>query len=158
MKKTEWKKLLLCLAIPLLSGGLGALLAGKAITAYRDFAKPPLSPPGWVFPVVWTLLYAAMGYASYRVLVSDAASEKIRSALRLYGLQLIVNILWPLLFFRMEAFLAAFFWLVLLWVLIYLTVRAFSKIDEWAGNILLPYLLWVTFAGYLNFGVFLLNS
>ena len=119
--------------------------------------QPPLSPPGWLFPVVWTILYLLMGYASYRVATSGADSGKIRRALTLYGAQLAVNFLWPLVFFGLGWYLVAFFILILLWVLILLTMRAFSEIDEVAGNLLLPYLLWVTFAGYLNFGVYLLN-
>ena len=124
---------------------------------YQTMAKPPLSPPGWLFPVVWTALYALMGYASYLVATSAAPKEQIRKALVLYGLQLAANFLWPILFFSLEAYFLAFIWLVALWVLILLTMRAFYRIETRAGDLLLPYLLWVTFAAYLNFGVWLLN-
>ena len=154
--KINWKKLLLCLAIPLAVGGLGALLSG-GMSDYGAMAKPPLSPPGWVFPVVWSILYLLMGYASYRILETPASMEENKKALILYGLQLLANFIWPLLFFGGGWFLLAFFWLILLWVLIYLTIRAFCKIDEIAGNLLIPYILWVTFAAYLNFGIYLLN-
>ena len=154
--KINWKRLLLCLAIPLAVGGLGALLAG-GMSDYGAMVKPPLSPPGWVFPVVWSILYLLMGYASYRVLESDAPKEDIRKALTLYGLQLAANFLWPLLFFGAGWFLLSFFWLIALWVLIFLTIRAFSRIDETAGNLLIPYILWATFAAYLNFGIYLFN-
>ena len=155
--KINWKKLLICLAIPLAVGGLAALLSG-GMSDYGVMAKPPLSPPGWVFPVVWGILYLLMGYASYRVLESGAAEEEIKKTLTLYGLQLVANFIWPLLFFGGGWFLLSFFWLILLWVLIFLTIRAFSSIDETAGNLLIPYILWVTFAAYLNFGIYLLNS
>lgn len=155
--KINWKKLLICLAIPLAVGGLAALLSG-GMSDYGVMAKPPLSPPGWVFPVVWSILYLLMGYASYRVLESGATEEEIKKALTLYGLQLFANFVWPLLFFGGGWFLLSFFWLILLWVLIFLTIRAFSSIDETAGNLLIPYILWVTFAAYLNFGIYLLNS
>ena len=155
--KINWKKLLICLAIPLAVGGLAAVLSG-GMSDYGAMAKPPLSPPGWVFPVVWSILYLLMGYASYRVLESGAAEQEIRKALTLYGLQLIANFVWPLLFFGGGWFLLSFFWLIFLWVLIFLTIRAFSSIDETAGNLLIPYILWVTFAAYLNFGIYLLNS
>lgn len=154
--KINWKRLLICLAIPLAVGGLGALLAG-GMSDYGAMAKPPLSPPGWVFPVVWSILYLLMGYASYRVLESGALKEDIRKALTLYGLQLAANFLWPLLFFGAGWFLLSFFWLIALWVLIFLTIRAFSRIDETAGNLLIPYILWATFAAYLNFGIYLFN-
>ena len=154
--KINWKKLLICLAIPLAVGGLGALLSG-GMSDYGAMVKPPLSPPGWVFPIAWSILYLLMGYASYRILESDASKEEIKKALFLYGIQLLANFIWPLLFFGGRWFLLSFFWLILMWVLIYLTIRAFSKIDETAGNLLIPYILWVTFAAYLNFGIYLLN-
>ena len=154
--KIQWKKLILCLAIPLAVGGLATLLSG-GMGDYRALNQPPLSPPGWVFPVVWTILYLLMGYASYRVLISGAEPTQIRRALILYGAQLALNFLWPIVFFGFALYLVAFLLLIALWVLIFLTIRAFSKIDERAGDLLLPYLLWVTFAGYLNLGVYLLN-
>lgn len=155
--KFDWKKLLISLAIPLGVGGISALLIGGGMGQYQAMEQPPLSPPGWVFPVVWTILYLLMGYASYRVYTSGADQKKIRTALKLYGAQLAVNFLWPLVFFGLQWYYAAFVLLIVLWVLIYLTMRSFSDIDEWAGNLLLPYILWVTFAGYLNLGVAILN-
>lgn len=151
--KIQWKKLLICLAIPLGVGGLSALLSG-GMGDYKELNQPPLAPPGWVFPVVWTILYLLMGYASYRVVTSG---KDYRQALYLYGAQLLANFLWSPVFFGLQWRLAAFFILIALWVLIWLTMRAFSKIDEKAGDLLLPYILWVTFAGYLNLGVYLLN-
>lgn len=154
--KTNWKKLLLCLAIPLAVGGLAALLSG-GMENYKVMNQPPLSPPGWVFPIVWTILYLLMGYASYRVLISGAEKSDIKRALIFYGIQLALNFLWPLIFFGLEWYWVAFVLLVLLWVFIYLTMRMFGTIDDTAENLLIPYLLWVTFAGYLNLGVALLN-
>lgn len=155
--KIDWKKLLICLGIPLVVGGLAALLTGGGMGAYATFRQPPLSPPGWLFPVVWTILYLLMGYASYRIVTSGAEPEKIRRALFFYGAQLLLNFLWPLIFFGLQWYWVAFFVLLALWVLIFLTIREFSAIDEKAGDLLLPYILWVTFAGYLNLGVALLN-
>ena len=154
--KIQWKKLIICLAIPLAVGGLATLFSG-GMSGSQIANQPPLSPPGWVFPVVWTVLYLLMGYASYRVLISGTEKTQIQKSLRLYGAQLALNFLWPIIFFGFDAYLLAFAVLIGLWVLIFLTIRAFSKIDETAGNLLLPYLLWVTFAGYLNIGVYLLN-
>lgn len=156
MKKTDWKKRLICWAIPLAVGGLATLLSG-GMGSYKVMNQPPLSPPGWVFPVVWTILYLLMGEASYRVLTSGEDMVIIRSALKAYAVQLALNFLWPLVFFGAQMYLLAFIILIALWVAIFITLRRFSSIDETAGNLLLPYLLWVTFAGYLNFGVFLLN-
>lgn len=155
--KIQWKKLILCLVIPLAVGGAAALLSGRGMAQYGQLRQPPFSPPGWLFPVVWTILYLLMGYASYRVLTSDADPQQRRRALELYGAQLAINFLWPLLFFGLEWYLASFIILLVLWVLIFLTIRAFTDIDQLAGDLLLPYILWVTFAGYLNVGVYLLN-
>lgn len=154
--KIDWKKLLLCLGIPLAVGGLSALVSG-GMASYSQLRQPPLSPPGWVFPVAWTVLYLLMGYASYRVLTAGADRQQTRFALIVYGVQLLVNFLWSPVFFGLEWRLTAFWILLMLWVLIYITIRLFSRIDERAGDLLLPYLLWVTFAGYLNLGAFLLN-
>lgn len=155
--KINWKKLLLCLSIPLAVGGAAALLTGGGMADYSAMNQPPLSPPGWLFPVVWTILYLLMGYASYRVLTANADEGQKKRALTLYGAQLAINFLWPLVFFGLNWYLVAFLLLIVLWVLIYLTMRAFSEIDDLAGTLLLPYILWVTFAGYLNLGVYLLN-
>ena len=154
MKKIDWKKRLLFWAIPLAVGGLAALLSG-GMDSYKVMNQPPLSPPGWVFPVVWSILYLLMGEASYRIYT--AGEEGARSALTAYAVQLALNFIWPLVFFGGQMYLLAFFVLIALWIAIFITMRRFSAIDETAGNLLLPYLLWVTFAGYLNFGVFLLN-
>ena len=151
------KALIPALALPLAVGGLAAFLTADAMKLFAIVPKPPLSPPGWLFPIVWSILYLLMGYASYRVAVSDAPLETRRQALTLYGVQLFLNFLWPILFFGLEWRLAAFFLLLLLWLAIFLTQRLFSNIDETAADLLLPYLLWVTFAGYLNLGVYLLN-
>ncbi len=152
----NWKKRLICWAIPLAVGGLATLLSG-GMRSYQVINQPPLSPPAWVFPIVWTVLYLLMGEASYRVLTSGQAPAQIKKALTAYGVQLGLNLLWPVVFFRGQMYLAALVILVILWVAIVITLRRFSKIDEGAGDLLIPYLLWVTFAAYLNLGVFLLN-
>lgn len=155
--KINLKNLLLCLGIPLGAGGLSALLSG-GMDSYKTLQQPPLSPPGWVFPVVWTILYVLMGYASYRVLTSGADKKQIQSALTFYGVQLALNFLWSPVFFGLQWRLFAFIILVAMWVFIYLTMRRFDKIDTPAADFLMPYILWVTFAAYLNLGVYFLNG
>ena len=137
-------------------GGLATLLSG-GMDSYRDINQPPLSPPAWLFPLVWTALYFAMGEASYRILTSNADKMQIRKALIPYGIQLFLNFLWPLFFFGGQLYLTSFILLIGLWVAILITTRRFSLMDETASDLMIPYLLWVTFAGYLNLGVFLLN-
>lgn len=154
--KGKWKSLLIALGIPLAVGGAGALLSG-GMSDYGAMVKPPLSPPGWVFPVVWSALYLTMGLASWLVWKTEAPVHRKRRALILYGAQLAVNFIWPLIFFGAEMYMTALVVLVILWVLILLTIRAFSEINERAGDLLIPYILWVSFAAYLNLGIFLLN-
>lgn len=152
----NWKKLFIHLAIPLGVGGLAALLSG-GMDSYGNLNQPPLSPPGWVFPIVWTILYLLMGYASYRVYTSQAEPPAIRQALRFYGIQLLLNFLWPIAFFGFGWYWAAFLLLLALWGLVYITMYLFGQVDDTAESLLIPYLLWVTFAGYLNLGTALLN-
>lgn len=154
--KIQWKKLLLCLFIPLAVGGLSALLSAGGMRDFAAVRQPRLAPPAWLFPVVWTLLYLLMGLAAYLVLTGGNCRQR-REAMVVYGAQLAVNFFWSVLFFTFKAYLLAFVWLVLLWGLIVLTVWRFAAVRPLAGWLLVPYLLWVTFAGYLNFGVFLLN-
>ncbi len=154
--KTQWKKLIICILIPLAVGGVSALLTRGSMATFESVAKPPLSPPSWLFPVVWTVLYVLMGVASYIVLTSNMPARS-RTALRVYGIQLFFNFFWSIIFFNLENYLLAFVWLVILWLLILLTTFLFYGIDKRAGYLMIPYIVWVTFAGYLNFGIYLLN-
>lgn len=155
--KIDKKRLIICLAIPLVVGGAAGLLTMNSMEAIEALNQPPLSPPGWLFPVVWTVLYVLMGIASYLVSVSDAPHEEKARALWTYGIQLAFNFLWPIAFFNLKWYLFAFLWLVILWILILITALRFGRIRKPAGYLLVPYLLWVAFAGYLNLGIYLLN-
>ena len=150
------KPLAVSLFIALGTGGLSALLTQGAMERYRELEQPPLSPPGWVFPVVWSALFVLMGIAAYLVWMRDSTGRN--GALFFYGLQLIFNFVWPLLFFNARAYLASLIWLLLLWVLILITTARFFQETKAAGWLMIPYLLWVAFAGYLNAGVWLLNG
>lgn len=154
--KIQWKKLILCVLIPLLVGGLSALLTKVNMQLFDYVNKPPLSPPGWLFPVVWTILYILMGVASYAVLVSEDRVKR-RTALFVYGLQLFFNFFWSIIFFNVQYYLFALIWLVILLALIVLTTALFYRIKNGAGYLLLPYIAWVSFAGYLNYGIYILN-
>lgn len=150
------KPLLLSLLISLGTGGLAALFTGNSMEFYQSLKQPPLSPPGWVFPLAWTILYSLMGVAAYLVWMRYSTGRN--GALFFYGLQLIFNFVWPLLFFNARAYLASLIWLLLLWVLILITTARFFQETKAAGWLMIPYLLWVAFAGYLNAGVWLLNG
>ncbi len=149
------KRLLIALAVPLAVGGLSAFASGSFSEQYAVVNKPPLSPPGWIFPVVWTLLYLAMGYASY--LVMTVGGRDAKDALTVYYVQLALNFLWPILFFRFRLYTFAIFELILLIAAVTVMVIRFSHVEERAGYLTLPYLIWLCFALYLNIGVAVLN-
>lgn len=157
MKHQNWKIygfwILICEAVGLLSG----LTSRSGIARYAlEATKPPLSPPAWLFPVVWTVLFALMGIAMAKIVLASGHPAQKKS-MNLFIAQLIVNFFWPLLFFNLQAYGLAFLWLLLLWVLVLATIRNFWKVDERAAWLLAPYLTWLTFAAYLNLAVLMLN-
>jgi len=156
MKKDKWK-LIKCIAIPLVVGSAASLLSGGGMEVFAMVEKPPLSPPGWLFPIVWTILYVLMGISSYLISTAKAEPQEISKVLSIYGYQLLVNFLWPIFFFNFQWYLFSFFWLLLLWVLVFSMIRLFYPISKTAAYLNIPYLVWLTFAGYLNLGIWWLN-
>lgn len=150
------KPLLINLLIPLGVGGLSAFLTKDSMELYGRIEQPPLSPPAWLFPVVWTILFLLMGTAAYLVWMRDSTGRN--GSLLLYGIQLIFNFVWTLIFFNLQNYLFALIWLTILWVLILIVTIQFFKESRAAGWLMIPYLLWVSFALYLNAGVWLLNG
>lgn len=157
-EKTGWKQLLIFLGIPVATGILSALVSMSGMKRFADVPQPPLTPPGWVFPVAWTLLYLMMGYASYVAWRSDTPKPQVQNALRWYGAQLAANFWWSPLFFQWGLYLPALLWLMVMLVLIVVVLVKFWRIDRKAGMLMLPYLCWVLFAGYLNAGVWVLSK
>ncbi|MGN0589967.1 TspO/MBR family protein [Ruminococcus sp.] len=153
----EWKKLLFAMGVPLGVGVLSAWTTREAMKQYGGLNQPPLSPPGWVFPVVWTILFLLMGVSAYLILTAQVLPQPRARAMYWYYGQLAVNFFWSLLFFNLQGYLGAFLWLCLLWVWVLMMIRAFYRISPAAGLLQLPYLGWITFAGYLNFGIWYLN-
>lgn len=152
--KIKWKELILCIILPLAVGGLSAFLTKDGMETFKTVQKPPLTPPEKLFPFVWTILYLLMGIASYIILTSG--KPKI-AGLILYGVQLFFNFFWSVLFFNKQLYLFSFIWLVIMWLLILAAAILFYRNTRLAGYLMIPYLLWTAFAGYLNFGVYLLN-
>lgn len=148
VKKIQWKPLLISFLISFGVEVVSGLLTMGSMEKYEKLYKPPFSLPGWAFPVVWTILFFFMGLSAYLVYVSDSSQKE--QALIIYGIQLLVNLVWSVLFFDLEAYLFAFAWLILLWYLIYKMAKRFYAINPLAGKLMYVYLLWVTFAGYLN--------
>ena len=148
----HWKSFILNLFIPLAVGGLSAFLTQNAMDLYQNIDQPPLAPPSWLFPIVWTILYILMGISTYRIQLSDSNTKT--EALMLYALQLLLNFTWPLIFFLGQNFLIAFIVLVFLWYAVFQMIQAFYTIDPLAAILQIPYLVWLTFAGYLNLMIY----
>ena len=158
MKLKKWKPYIISAAISLAVGTISGLLSMKGMQLYNaTVLKPALTPPGWVFGLVWTILYTLMGISAARVWQTQDSPERSRG-LNLYVAQLIVNFFWSLIFFNAQAFGFAVIWLLLLWVLVLLMILQFYKVERIAALLQIPYLIWLTFAAYLNIGVWYLNG
>lgn len=154
MKKA--KTYIISIVIALAVGGLSAFLTRNSMDIFQSINQPPLTPPMLVFPIVWTILYILMGISSAIVYMRHSEND-VSGALKIYAFQLIVNFFWSIIFFNMRAYLFAFVFLVILWLLIIAMIASFKKISPAAAYLQIPYLLWVTFAGYLNFMIYFLN-
>lgn len=155
--KINTKKLIKHLAVPLAVGGISGFLTMNAMKEFSSLNQPPLSPPGWLFPVVWTGLYTLMGISAYIVEEQEEKGIAAGASQTIYYYQLVVNFLWPIFFFCFKWRLFSLLWLILLWVLIIAMIRIFSGVSKKAAYINIPYLIWTTFATYLNAGVWFLN-
>ena len=151
MSKIQVKPLVVSLLISNGAGIIGAILTKGSMEQYRNLYKPPFAPPGWVFPVVWTILFILMGIAAYFVYISESPDKWV--GLKLYLIQLLLNIGWSFIFFRLNAYQLSFAWLLLLWYIVFLTTKEFYKVDTRAGILMIPYLVWLTFAAYLNLAI-----
>ena len=152
-----WKKIkpyVIYIGISLGVGALSAFLTKDSMDIYESINTPPLTPPGWLFPVVWSILYVLMGVGAARVSKTRLPQN---NALFVFFLQLGINFFWSIFFFNLRAFLFSFLWLLLLWLCIILMIKKFRARDRFSGLLQIPYLLWVTFAAYLNFAIWFLN-
>lgn len=157
MNKHNWKTYALWIVITEAVGALSGFLTREGTELYNaTVMQPPLSPPSWVFPIVWGILYALMGFSAARVYLDPPSGERSRG-LNLYIAQLIVNFFWSIIFFNAQAFGFAFLWLLLLIGLVLWMILTIRKVDPLAAKLQIPYLLWLIFAAYLNFGVWYLN-
>ena len=150
------KPFLISIFIPVfLVGGLSALLTMNSMDIYEKINEPPLSPPSWLFPIVWTILFILMGIASYIIYESDSLIKN--QALTVYAAQLILNFVWTLVFFNGQKYTLSVFIIIALLLTIAYTIYLFFQINKTAAYLLVPYLVWVAFATYLNIGIAALN-
>ena len=154
------KKYLICtvlILVPILIGIASAILTGDMMKEYGTLVKPPLSPPTMVFPIAWTILYLLMGISSALIYTQPGNSEYRTVGLALHMIQLIFNFFWSIIFFNMKKYVFAFIWLVILWMLVFSMLANYKKISKTAFFMNIPYIVWLTFAGYLNLAVAIMN-
>ncbi len=160
-KKVNVVLMIICMVVPLAVGIVSAAITGDAMLKFGEMNQPPLSPPAWLFPVAWTILYLLMGLSSYFILTSkpdtDSKKQAKRMALIAYVLQLCFNFAWCLLFFKLGIYIVAFIWLIVMWCLIAFTMIKAFRVSLIAMLLLVPYIIWTTFAGYLNIMIAILN-
>ena len=157
MKRSNWKVYAFWILITEAVGGLSGWLTREGTKLFSEtVAQPPLSPPMILFPIVWGILYGLMGFGAARIYLAPPSATRSKG-LNLYIVQLVVNFFWSLIFFNAQAFGFAFLWLLLLWALVLWMILTFRKVDPLAAYLQIPYLLWLTFAAYLSFGVWYLN-
>lgn len=150
----KYKNYIIWIAVTLAAGGLGALLSG-GFKFYTSMNKPPLAPPPRLFPIAWAILYILIGFAAGIIAESRDLNRKI--SLKVYVFQLIINAFWPIIFFKLKLPGFALVWLLILIAAVIVTFKLFTDISKKAGSLFIPYLLWLAFAFYLNFGIVVLN-
>ena len=156
---TNWTRLAFSLGICLGAGGLGSVATRQSLmTWYPKLIKPFFSPPDWIFAPVWTTLYLMMGYSAYLVWQKKESAAGVTRALSWFGIQLFINISWSFVFFKFQSLVGGVLVIMALWSSILLTIVKFTKISKKASSLLMPYLLWVSFAAVLNVALWRLNK
>jgi benzodiazapine receptor len=156
--KFKLTPLIISIIICQAAGLIGSIFTAPAIPAwYAGLIKPSFSPPNWLFAPVWLILYTLMGVAAYLIWEKGISKKKVKTALIIFAVQLILNSLWSIIFFGWRLPQYAFVEIIALWVFILLTILNFYKISRTAGLLLVPYLFWVSFAALLNYSIFNLN-
>ena len=157
MKKQPWKVYVFWILLSEAVGALSGWISRSGMERYSETViQPALSPPMFLFPIVWGILFALMGISAARISLAPDSPQK-KQGLNLFIIQLVLNFFWSLIFFNLQAYGLAFFWLAALWITVFLMILAFSKVDPAAAWLQIPYLVWLTFAGYLSFAVWQLN-
>ena len=161
-KKINVIKLIVAIVIPLAVGMLSSFITKDAMISFNSMKKPPLAPPGILFPIAWTILYILMGISSYIIYAYDTKKDTLslnlkNKCLSLYAIQLFFNFFWSIIFFKFKLYIFALAWLIILWIFVFILMKESKKISKVASYLLIPYLAWMAFAAYLNIGVAILN-
>lgn len=157
-EKRQIGALIIIIILTEAAGFLVGFLTMQNYGLYENLMKPSFSPPGWVFPIVWSILYLLMAIAFYRIWLSGKSGKNVSKAMTYYFIQLALNLIWPIIFFKFNLYGLAFIDLLLLLIFILLTTFEFFKIDKIAGILMIPYIIWVSFAGILNYAIWAMNE
>lgn len=154
MKKINWKRLIIIIVITFIVGSFFSFFTMNNMDTFKELKKP-INVPGVLFPIVWSILYLLMSISCYIITTKDDKNKD--NAIIWYGIQLIINSLWSLIFFGFSAYLFSFIWIILLLISVIIMIVKFYKIDKTAAYLNIPYVLWILFAGFLNLGIYILN-
>lgn len=154
MKKINWKRLIIIIIITFIVGSFFSFFTMNNMDTFKELKKP-INVPGVLFPVVWSILYLLMSISCYIITTKDDKDKD--NAIIWYGIQLVINSLWSLIFFGFSAYLFSFIWIILLLISVIIMIVKFYKIDKMASYLNIPYVLWILFAGFLNLGIYILN-
>ncbi len=154
MKKINWKRLIIIIVITFIVGSFFSFFMMNNMDTFKELEKP-VNVPGVLFPIVWSILYLLMSISCYIITTKDDKNKD--NAIIWYGIQLIINSLWSLIFFGFSAYLFSFIWIILLLISVIIMIVKFYKIDKMASYLNIPYVLWILFAGFLNLGIYILN-
>lgn len=153
----NYLKIIISLALPLAIGFIGSLFTSSSVNSwYLSINKPSFNPPNWIFAPVWTILFILIGISFYLVWQRNFGNNK-KLLIGVFILNLLLNLIWSLLFFGLKNPFLAFIEIIILWLIILVNIIVFSKVSKLAGFLLIPYLLWVGFASALNYSIFILN-
>lgn len=154
MKKINWKRLIIIIVITFIVGSFFSFFTMNNMDTFKELKKP-VNVPGVLFPIVWSILYLLMSISCYIITTKDDKNKD--NAIIWYGIQLVINSLWSLIFFGFSAYLFSFIWIILLLISVIIMIVKFYKIDKMASYLNIPYVLWILFAGFLNLGIYILN-
>lgn len=156
MKKKTVVNILLVVT-PLLIGICASILTRDMMLEYGNLNKPFLAPPTILFPIAWTILYLLMGIGAALIYSKEEYSHYRSTGLTLHIAQLILNFFWSIIFFNLGQYVFAFIWLVILWLVVLSMLMNYKSVSKTAFFLNIPYIVWLTFAGYLNLAVAILN-
>lgn len=158
MKIPNYLKLIISIVVCEFAGIIGSFFTSSSVSGwYAGIVRPAFNPPSWLFGPVWTILFVLMGISVFLVWKNGLERKDVRIAIYIFLVQLVLNTLWSIIFFGLKNPGGAFVEIIFLWISILFSIFAFAKVSKTAAWLLVPYILWVSFAAYLNYSIWSLN-